>query len=206
MTQPAQGVSGVLAQDIRWRRPPSGSLIAAVGAAVTLVSLFLPWYALRLQITDYRSLSAFAMIHINGGRLLCDPSGPECHETLSVGALVAGIWDWRSLIAVGAAVIILYVALQAMQPESASRRLRDWQVVTVLATATALPALAAVVVDPVSVPATGARLGLDSALAYGAIVGPAGAVVAAVGGLMLWRSNYGSIDNRERFVTVGPQA
>ena len=206
MTQPAQGVSGVLAQDIRWRRPPSGSLIAAVGAAVTLVSLFLPWYALRLQITDYRSLSAVAMIHINGGRLLCDPSGPECHETLSVGALVAGIWDWRSLIAVGAAVIILYVALRAMQPESASRRLRDWQVVTVLATATALPALAAVVVDPVSAPATGARLGLDSALSYGAIVGPAGAVVAVIGGLMLWRSNYGSIDNRARFVTVGPQA
>jgi hypothetical protein len=32
---------------------------------------------------------------------------------LTVGALVAGIWDWRSLIAVGAAVIILYVALRA---------------------------------------------------------------------------------------------
>jgi len=58
----------------------------------------------------------------------------------------------------------------------------------------------------VSVPATGARLGLDSALSYGAIVGPAGAVVAVIGGLMLWRSNYGSIDNRARFVTVGPQA
>src|SRR5713226_8881014 len=158
MTQPAQGVSGVLAQDIRWRRPPSG-------------------------------------------RLICDPPGPECHETLSVGALVAGIWDWRSLIAVGAAVIILYVALRAMQPESASRRLRDWQVVTVLATATALPALAAVVVDPVSVPATGARLGLDSALSYGAIVGLAGALVAVIGGLMLWRSNFGSIDNRARCVT-----
>src|SRR5258706_4176224 len=123
MTQPAQGVSGVLAQDIRWRRPPSGSLIAAVGAAVTLVSLFLPWYALRLQITDYRSLSAVAMIHINGGRLLCDPPGPECHETLSVGALVAGVLGWRSLIAVGAAGILLSVGPPAIQAGSASKRL-----------------------------------------------------------------------------------
>src|SRR5258706_7025841 len=206
MTQPAQGVSGVLAEDIRWRRPPSRSLIAAVGAAVMLGSLFLPWYALRLQIPDYRSLSAVAMIHINGGRRLCAPPGPECHETLRCGALVAGSWHWRSLIAVGAAVIILYVAFRAMQPESASRRLRDWQVVTVLATATALPALAAVVVDPVSVPATGARLGLDSALSYGAIVGPAGAVVAVIGGLMVWRGDYGSHYNKGRFCNVCPPA
>src|SRR5258706_12695729 len=97
MTQPAQGVSGVLAEDIRWRRPPSGSLIAAVGAAVTLVSLFLPWYALRLQITDYRSLSAVAMIHINGGPPPCDPPGPDRHENFSRGAPRGGVRALPSL-------------------------------------------------------------------------------------------------------------
>ena len=96
-------------------RPATGNVVTAAGAAVTLGSLFLPWYVVHLRITGYASLSVFGMLHVGNMHLSCAPrAGASCSASATVGALAAGVWDWRALIAVGAAGILLLQVLRAM--------------------------------------------------------------------------------------------
>jgi hypothetical protein len=170
-----------------WQRPAPGGLVAAAGGAMTLTSLFLPWYTLRLSATNFASVSIFAQIHGHGGDryFSCDPIKPMCRESLTAGALVAGIWDWRTLIAIGAAAVVLYVVIRA-QSGTGLRQWPDWQVLVALGGGTAAVAAIAAVVSPVSVTQSALPLRLSSSVAYGAAIGVAGALAALIGGLMLW--------------------
>jgi len=181
------------AQGPGWQRPAPGGLVAAAGGAVTLTSLFLPWYTLRLAATNFASVSIFTQIHVHGGDryFSCDPIKPVCRESLTAGALVAGIWDWRTLIALGAAAIVLYVLIRA-QSGTGPRRWPDWQVLVALGTATAAVAIIAAVVSPVGVPASALPLRVSSSLAYGSAIGVAGALAGLLGGLMLWWTARGA--------------
>jgi hypothetical protein len=182
-TDRAAATSGV-----GWRRPPTGSIVAACGGSLTLASLFLPWYSLRLRITDFAGVSQLALMQVPGGDsyLDCYALGPPCHESLTVGALAGGIWDWRTLTAVGAAAIVLYVAFSA-QTGPAARQFPDGQVLMGLGFGTAVVIAAALVVSPLGVPDTASRFGLSSSLSYGAPVGLAGSLVAMLGGVLLWQ-------------------
>jgi hypothetical protein len=177
------------ASPVGWRRPRPGSIIAACGGTLTLASLFLPWYSLRLRITDFAGVSQLAVIHVHGGDsyFACDALGPTCHESLTVGALAAGIWDWRTLTAVGAAAIVLYVVFSAQSGPRARRR-PDGQVLIGLGFGTAVMTLAALIVSPVSVPDSDTQLGLSSSPSYGSAVGLAGSLVAVLGGVLAWRN------------------
>ena len=174
-------------------RPATGSVVAGAGAAVTLGSLFLPWYVVHLRITGYASLSVFAMLHVGNMHLSCAPrAGASCAASATVDALAAGVWDWRALIAVGAAGILLLQVFRAMNRGRPPGRLPHWQAVTAVAAATAACVLAAVLADPLTVPGAaglglslGRGFGLSASLSYGAAVGLAGAVVAVAGGLLL---------------------
>ena len=194
------------AQGPGWRRPAQGGLVAAAGGAVTLTSLFLPWYTLRLSATNFASVSVFAQIHVHGGDryLSCDPIKPMCGESLTAGALVAGIWDWRTLIALGAAAVLLYVVIRA-QSGTGPREWPDWQVLVALGCGTAAVTVIAAVVSPVSVPVSALSLRLSWSLAYGAAIGVAGALAAMIGGLMLWRTERG-LSRRARLPVPIPQA
>jgi hypothetical protein len=171
--------------------PATGSVVAGVGAAVTLGSLFLPWYVVHLRITGYAGLSVFAMLHVGNMHLSCAPqTGASCTVSATVGALAAGVWDWRALIAVGAASILLLQVLRAMNRGRPPGRMRQWQAVTAVAAATAACVLAAVLASPLTVPgeaglglSLGRGFGLSASLSYGAAVGLCGAVTAVIGGL-----------------------
>jgi len=207
MTGSAQSspAPGVPAQVSRWLRPANGGLIAAAGSAAMLVSLFLPWYAVRVQILGHHvDSSAFAMLRIGSMQLACDqPAGSPCSEPAGVAALAAGIWDWRTLIAVGAAAIVLYVMVRAQNGSVPGRR--DGQVLTALAAGTAGVTVAAAAVSPVSV--TGpAWLGIISVPSYGAGVGLAGAAVAVAGALLLWRGGARGADHQARLEPASPRA
>jgi hypothetical protein len=173
---------------------------------MTLTSLFLPWYSLRLSATNFASVSIFAQIHVRGGDryFSCEPIKPMCRESLTAGALVAGIWDWRTLIALGAAAIVLYVVIRA-QSASAPRHWPDWQVLVALGTGTAAVTIIAAVVSPVGVPESALPLRLSSSLAYGAAIGVAGALTALLGGLMLWWTARGASKGARLSVPI-PQA
>ncbi len=178
------------------RRIVAGLLIAAAGAVTTLGSMFLPWYSVSVRIRSYADLSIVANARIDSAGLVCGaPSGGGCHVSAQVGALTGGVWDWRTLIAVGAAVVLVIVAARAMRPgrsrpEAAGpapiRRGR-WRVLAAAAAATAGLVAAAILVSPVGSAAAGQPgshgqpLDLSSSLAYGAIVGLAGALVALTG-------------------------
>jgi len=194
------------AQGPGWQRPAPGALVAAGGGAMTLTSLFLPWYALRLSATNFASVSIFAQIHLNGGdrSFACDPVKPVCRESLTTGALVAGIWDWRTMIALGSAAIVLYVVIRA-QSGTSPRRWPDWQVLVALGSGTAAVTGIAAVVSPVSVPDSALPLRLSSSLAYGSAIGVAGALAALLGGLMLWRTARGATKGASLSVPI-PQA
>ena len=187
-----------------WQRPAPGGLVAAAGGAVTLTSLFLPWYTLRLSATNFASVSIFAQIHVHGGARSCDPIKPMCRESLNAGALVAGIWDWRTLIALGAAAVVLYVVIRA-QSGTGPRQWPDWQVLVALGGGTAVVTVIAFVVSPVSAPVSASPLRLSSSLAYGAAIGIAGALVALTGGLMLWWTERGATERARLSVPI-PQA
>src|SRR5215467_16325675 len=194
------------AQGPGWQRPAPGGLVAAAGGAMTLTSLFLPWYALRLSATNFASVSIFAQIHVYGGDryFSCDPVKPVCRESLTTGALVAGIWDWRTMIALGAAAIVLYVVIRA-QSGTSPRRWPDWQVLVALGSVTAAVTVIAFMVSPVSAPVRASPLRLSSSLAYGAAIGIAGALVALTGGLMLWWTERGATERARLSVPI-PQA
>jgi hypothetical protein len=173
---------------------------------MTLTSLFLPWYTLRLSATNFASVSIFAQLHVHGADryFSCDPIKPMCRESLTAGALVAGIWDWRTLIALGAAAIVLWVVISA-QSGTGLRRWQDWQVLLALGTGTAAVTIIAVAVSPVSAPASALPLRLSSSLAYGSAFGVAGALAALLGGLMLWRTARGAGKGARLSVPI-PQA
>ena len=172
-------------------RPAAGGVVAGVGAAVTLGSLFLPWYVVHLRITGYASLSVFALLHVGNMHVSCAPlAGASCSASATVGALAAGVWDWRAMIAVGAASILLLQLLRAMNRGRPPARMRHWKAVTAVAAATAACVLAAVLASPVTVPGPaglglGRGFGLSASLSYGAAVGLCGAVTAVIGGLLL---------------------
>ncbi len=201
MTGSAQSspAPGVPEQGNRWHRPANGSLIAATGSAVMLVSLLLPWYAVRVQIIHYGDLSTSALLRLGDVRFLCDPA---CSESAGVGPLAAGVWDWRTLIAVGAAAMVLCVMVRAQNGSAPGRR--DGQVLTALAVGTAGVTLA-VVVSPVSV-AGPAWLGITSAPSYGAAVGLGGAAAAVAGALLLWRGSARGASHQERLAPSSPRA
>ena len=206
-TDRAAGTSGV-----GWRRPPSGSIVAACGGALTLASLFLPWYSLRLRITDFAGVSQLALMHVPGGDsyLDCSALGPPCHESLTVGALAGGIWDWRTLTAVGAAAIVLYVVFSAQivfsaQTGPAARQRPDGQVLIGLGFGTAVVTAAALVVSPLGGPDSATRFGLSSSLSYGAPVGLVGSLVAVLGGVLLWQRAR-SVGRRPHLSLPVPQA
>lgn len=172
----------------QWRRP-AAYLAACAGAAVTLGSMFLPWYVVHLRVVSYADLSEFVLLHVGGLHLSCEPrAGASCFVSARVGALAGGIADWRTLIAVGAAAILLYLGLRAMNAGRAAGLAREWRVVTVLAAVTGLLAAAGLVVNPLTVPAGATGPGLNASLSYGGIVGLAGALAAVAGGLALRRS------------------
>ena len=167
------------------QRPAPGSLVAGTGAVLTLGSLFLPWYVVHLRITGYASLSVFAMLRVGNMHLNCDPrAGSSCSASATVDALAAGVWDWRALIAVGAACVLLLLVFRAMNRSRPHGRLLRWQTVTAVAAATAACVLAAALAKPLTVPGA-AELGLSASLSYGAVVGLCGAVAASTGGLLL---------------------
>jgi hypothetical protein len=171
-----------------------------------LTSLFLPWYTLRLSATNFASVSIFAQIHVQGGDryFSCNAIKPMCQESLTAGALVAGIWDWRTLIALGAAAIVLYVVIRA-QSGSMPGRWPDWQVLVALGGPTAVVAVIAAVVSPVSVPVSALPLRVSSSLAYGGAAGLAGALAALLGGLLLWWTGRGASKGARLSVPI-PQA
>jgi hypothetical protein len=127
-----------------------------------------------------------------------------CRESLTAGALVAGIWDWRTLIAIGAAAIMLYVLIRA-QSGTGPSRWSGWQVLVALGTCTAAVTIIAAVVSPVSVPEPTLSLSLRSSMAYGAAIGVAGALAALLGGLMLWWTARGASEGARLSVPI-PQA
>ncbi len=172
-------------------RPATGSLVAGAGAGLTLGSLFLPWYVVHLRITGYASLSVFALLRVGNMHLSCHPpAGTSCSASAAVDALAAGAWDWRALIAVGAASVLLLLVFRAMNRGRPHGRLLRGQTVTAVAAATAAFVLAAVLAKPLTVPGA-AELGLSASLSYGAAVGLCGAVAAVIGGLLL-RGPYGA--------------
>src|SRR5262245_66040679 len=87
------------AQGPGWQRPAPGGLVAAAGGAITLTSLFLPWYTLRLAATNFASVSIFTQIHMHGGDryFSCDPIKPVCRESLNHAVQVAGTRGFRKL-------------------------------------------------------------------------------------------------------------
>ena len=99
------------------RRSSAGQLIAVSGAVITLASMFLPWYTVSVRIRSYADLSIVAIARIDSGGMVCSPpSGHGCHVSAQVGALTGGIWDWRTLIAVGAAAVLVLVVARATRP------------------------------------------------------------------------------------------
>lgn len=189
------------------RRPAAGRLIAAAGAAVTLGSMFLPWYSVSLRIRSYADLSVLALARIDGAGLQCStPSGSGCHVSAQVGALAAGVWDWRTLIAVGAAAVLAVVVARAIRPaqppsaqpanarpagarsaDTAPARVKPtpWQVLAAFTAGTVALVTAAIVVSPVAQPGLpGPPLDLSSSPSYGAIVGLAGSLIALAGALL----------------------
>ncbi len=189
----------------RWQRPPTGSLIAVAGSVVMLASLLLPWYVVRARPVHYDDLSTFAVLHASGMRLVCESSARPCSLSASTGVLAAGIWDWRTLIAVGSGAIALYVVIGAQAARFAAARQRDWQVLIALAASTAAVTLAAAIVSPVSGPDGAALLGLSSSSAYGTAVGLAGALAAVVGAALLWRTESAASEGPHLSLPV-PQA
>jgi hypothetical protein len=173
---------------------------------MTLTSLFLPWYTLRLSATNFASVSIFAQIHVQGGDryFSCDPVKPMCRESLTAGPLVAGIWDWRTLIALGAAAVVLYVVIRA-QSGTGPSQWPDWQALVGLGGGTAAVAVIAAVVSPVTVQESTLPLRLSSSLAYGSAIGVAGTLAALVGGLMLWWTARGASKGARLSVPI-PQA
>ncbi|HEX9065649.1 MAG TPA: hypothetical protein VF843_11110 [Streptosporangiaceae bacterium] len=164
----------------------AGRLIAAAGAAITLASMFLPWYSVSLRIKSYADLATFANAHVGGAHLVCDPpAGAGCHLSAQVGALTQGIGDWRTLIAVSAAAVLLSVVLRATRPGRAGG---GWRLLTVLAAVTSGLAVAAVLVGPVGpAPAAGllgSRIDLASSASFGVFVAVAGAMLALAGALL----------------------
>ncbi len=172
------------------RRVAAGRACALAGALITLGSMFLPWYTLRLRISSYADLSAFAIVHIGGARLNCDPpAGGGCHLSAQVGVLATGLWNWRALIAAGAAGIAACVLLRVLRagPDSP----RAWRALTVFAAATTVLVLAALLTGPIgpTAPPGMPSLGLDlaSSPAYGAFLALAGALAALAGAVLARR-------------------
>ena len=167
------------------QRPATGSIVAGTGAMVTLGSIFLPWYVVHLQITGYASLSVFAMLRVGNMHLLCSPpAGASCPTSASVDALAAGAWDWRALIAVGAASILLLLVFRGINRGRSGGRMPHRQAVAVVAAALAVCILAAMAVNPLTVSGA-AAIGMSTSLSYGAAIGMVGAVGAIIGGLLL---------------------
>jgi len=184
--------------------PATGSLVAGAGAGLTLGSLFLPWYVVHLRITGYASLSVFAMLRVGNMHLNCHPpAGTSCSASAAVDALAAGAWDWRALIAVGAASVLLLLVFRAMNRGRPHGWLLRGQTVTAVAAATVACVLAAGLANPLTVPGA-AELGLSASLSYGAAFGLCGAVAAVSGGLLLRRSAEATPASQTTKVTFAP--
>lgn len=189
-SQDATGPGG--RQPVTGGQQVTGRLIAAAGAVVTLASMFLPWYSVNLRISSYADLSIMAIARINSAGLVCGRQpGHGCHVSAQVGPLTGGIWDWRPLIAVGAAAVLILVLAAAMRPAErrpAPFRPARWRVLLGAAAVTAALVTAAVLVSPVSahsqpgLPAP--SLVLTSSLSYGAFAGLAGALIALAGAVL----------------------
>ncbi len=105
--------------------PAGWQSVAGTGAAVTLGSMFLPWYVVHLR--DHRVCQpvgfrdAARREHATG--LRAARRGVVLRIGQSVGALAAGVWDWRALIAVGAASVLLLLAFRVMNRSRPAGRL-----------------------------------------------------------------------------------
>lgn len=170
-------------------------MLAASGAAVVLASMFLPWYSVSLRISSYADLSLVAIARINTAGLVCGPpAGHGCHVSAQVGALTGGIWDWRTLIAVGAAAVLVLIVAGAMRPAAREPRRATpgrWRLLLGCAAVTAALVTAALLISPISpktqpgLPAP--SLALTCSLSYGAVAGLAGALIALAGALLAAR-------------------
>lgn len=192
MTGSAQDslASGAHAPRTRRQRPGPGHLVAGTGAVAMLVSPLLPWYELRLQVAGPVGGAAFATVHAGSMHATCSPPPGPCSVSASVGLLAAGIWDWRLLIVAGAAATLLVLVIGTVLPGRLWQGSRSAQLVTVVASATAVFVLASIAMNPLSTAGT-SWPGLSASLSYGAAVGVAGVAAAIAGGLLLRRDAGG---------------